>query len=89
LPGTPGGRWIDSWDREWVDQLTIDNIHATGNLVYIVSSELHQRSIDLARWKMWKNADGICTDHPAFLEMFMNGDLDISTDAWWLSMGMK
>ena len=82
-PGLPGGRWVDQWDSDWVTKPWLLQMIDDGPL-YVVSSELHGRTIDLAKWKEWLTADGICTDHPVFLEMFMNGDLDMPADAWWL-----
>lgn len=61
------GVWLDAWDREWVDETTIQTVQAANRLAYVCSSELHQRAIRPALWHRWAKADGVCTDFPHLL----------------------
>ena len=83
--GVADGVWLEQPETDWVDADTIDNIKGAGKTVWIVSPELHGRSLDLGRLAEWRTADGICTDYPHLLVRVMDRD-DVVVhpkEPWW------
>lgn len=69
--------WADEIEKEWMSKKMVDLAHRNGKKIYAISAELipHSKNALLYR-KRWKDIinygfDGICTDHPEELEMFL------------------
>jgi len=61
------GVWMDQFDTDWFAEDVIAQVHAAGKTAWIVSPELHGRTLDLGAAERWLTADGICTDVPHLL----------------------
>lgn len=84
LPHWAAGVWLDQWDADWVTPETIAAWRGVGAEVFVVSSELHGRTLDLARAEKWREADGICTDVPHLVQRVLEGDERLcSANIWW------
>lgn len=84
------GIWLEQPDEDWVDESTIEMIHAAGRVAYVVSPELHGRIVDLASLRKWEGADGIVTDYPHLFSQIISrtesdGIVGVHPqDPWWL-----
>lgn len=67
--------WLDEFDGPWVTASVVRRLQAVGRVVYAVSPELHGVSLSdaRARWAAFAGwgVDGICTDHPAELQVLL------------------
>jgi hypothetical protein len=79
------GVWLEQPEADWVDVHVVDAVHKVGKTAWVVSSELHDRVLDLAATQQWGTADGICTDYPHLLERVLDtADAHMfPTDPWW------
>lgn len=79
------GFWLEQPDDDWVTETTIGSIHNLGKTAWVLSPELHQRTIDLASIKEWETADGICTDVPQLLSRILDETDTIvhPSNPWW------
>lgn len=81
------GVWMDMIDRDWVTSRDISLVRDAGKKAFIVSPELHGRALDLAWWKEWNGADGVCTDFPHLLDTLLLGNGErqklYPKDPWW------
>lgn len=68
------GVWLDSFNSDWFDSQTVDEILRRGKSVCIVSPELHGRGYKSV-WQKYKDLHGValCTDHPSEAQEFFNG----------------
>lgn len=57
------GTWMDQWDSDWVDPVII-NYYKKKGPVFLVSPELHGRSLSQFHLSQWTEASGLCTDFP-------------------------
>ena len=83
LIGPGMGVWLDAFEKDWVTAETIRTVHAAQKAAYVVSPELHGRPLDLALWKEWREAEGICTDFPHLLAALQDGAPLEPVDPWW------
>ena len=86
------GVWLDQLDSDWVASDIIQYFHDKGKAVFIVSPELHNRVIDLAKWKEWvqAGADGICTDFPELVYGLSKTNLTLHPQQpWWQEESWK
>ena len=79
------GVWLDTWTgRPWVTAEVIAQVQDAGKRAYIVSPELHHYPLDLALWRSWEEADGICTDYPHLAVQFFANAAPLYPDRpWW------
>ena len=84
--GGADGVWLEQPEEDWIDADTIDNIKGAGKTVWIVSPELHGRTLDLGRLtREWRTADGLCTDYPHLLTRVLDeADAVVHPkEPWW------
>jgi hypothetical protein len=68
------GIWLDSFNSDWFDELTISHYLKMGKKVCVVSSELHGRD-NLNLWSMLRSISYqenllLCTDYPELAHKF-------------------
>ena len=81
---TKAGIWLDQFDSDWVTSTTLELEGPSNRNVFLVSSELHGRAIDLAKVRSWEKATGICTDIPHLFEQLFKDESPIHpTNPWW------
>jgi glycerophosphoryl diester phosphodiesterase len=78
------GFWFDQWDSDWVTREKIDALSRHGP-VFLVSSELHQRTIPVKRLVTdWRYAAGVCTDVPHLFQALLTGQPELTPEnPWW------
>jgi len=82
------GVWLDTFDHDWISGPMIEGIKVMGKDVYVVSPELHGRSVNVGAWLALSEATGICTDLPHLLEKIVDPvaaehDKVHPRDPWW------
>ena len=80
------GVWLDQFEVDWVGSDVIQYFHDRGKVVFVVSSELHNRILDLAKWKEWVQAevDGLCTDFPDIVYGLSRTNMPLHPQQpWW------
>jgi hypothetical protein len=78
------GTWLDQFDSDWVTESTLEMECQLNRKVFLVSSELHGRAIDLQKVCSWEKATGICTDVPhLFEQLFRKDSLIHPVNPWW------
>lgn len=80
------GVWLEQPEEDWVTQEDVQLVHQANKTAWIISSELHDRKVDLGRLSTWKSADGIVTDFPCLVERVLDGKDPVvhPQEPWWL-----
>ena len=84
-PRWAAGVWLDQWDADWATAEIVTDFQVRKNYpVFIVSSELQGRRLDLAKVAEWEKADGLCTDFPHLLAGLDSPSVPLHpANPWW------
>jgi hypothetical protein len=82
------GVWLDQFDSDCWTAVDIERVHAAGKTAWVVSPELHRRTLDLRRaLGEWSSADGVCTDLPHLYVAALARQPELfPDDPWWLAV---
>ena len=83
--GGADGAWLEQPEENWVSREVIALLHSVEKSVWVVSPELHGRTLDLAWLDAWSGADGLVTDYPHLIERVLNRTDPVvhPKEPWW------